>query len=259
MAADLNAAQGDLSTSLIELRGVPNMDAALIGQAESNLAAILALKRQLSTASGSQLSAIRAQIAVAVSSAASTAHQAQQAAASACTGPISMASARQAAHEAVNEFEDAYFKQRKFDPYLHFESDDDEREYRRREAERHQEIEKAQALHTSAGDLRAVELSHDQLVDAGAHGADRSPDFAPLFAKVTAAKHDLQTAIIAQDQQEAAEKRLGAAQTATPAEDAPSIPPEVLAALRAVKSPDADGAGHGLGAKPASADAALTR
>jgi len=250
MAADLGAAQSDLSASLIDLRGSPNADPTLVSQSEQQLAVIMALKGQLSTATGKQLVAISVQVAAAVSTAAGTARQAQQAAASGISsGSGSLGQASQAARAAVNEFEDAYFKDHKFDAYLHFKSEEDEREFHQREAERQAQIEKALALHTPQGDLLAAQLSEAQLRDAGAHGADRSPDFAPLLAKVEASRETLKTTLGENGKKEAASERLNAAQAPSAGNEAADIPADVLASFRKMKAPETDAAGHGLGAK----------
>lgn len=157
----------------------------MISQGDQQLAQLLALKGQLATASPRRIASIVGEIATAVTVAASTARQAQQA--SAVNGQSSsatMASARQAAREALNDFDGAYFKQRKFDAYLSFASEEDEREFREREAQRQREIEAARAEGTPQGDKRALDLSIAQLKDAGAHGADKSPDYTPLLTKL---------------------------------------------------------------------------
>lgn len=246
MSAELAAAQGGLSSSLIELRSAGNADSSLIGQAEQQLALLLSLRSQLATASGKQLPAIGAEIAAVVTAATSTARAAQHAAA-AGSNQMSVGQASQVARAAVADFEDDYFKKRKFDPYLQFKSEEEERAFREREAKRQAEIQKALALHTPEGDLRAAQLSEAQLRDAGAHGADRSPDYAPTLEKLSAATDTLQAAIDAERVNTKAEERLEAASASVAAEDAPEIPASVLAALRKVRTPPQDSAGHGLG------------
>lgn len=163
-------------------------------------------------------------------------------------GATALAAASQAAREAASDFQDAYFKQRKFDPYLTFASEEEERAYRKREEERQKEIEKAMALNTPEGDRRAAQLAKEQLLDAGAHGADRSPDYQPLLDKLTSSNAELAAQIETTKSQEVAS---AVPQKADPL-DAPAvaspIPPELLASLRAagVKVPDQHGTGHGI-------------
>lgn len=250
LAGQLEAGQADLSASIIELRNSPNADAALIAQGDQQLALLLSLRSQLATASPKQLATMGAQIAIAVSVAASTAHQAQQASSSG-GGPAtaSVASASRAAREAVDDFQDAYFKKRKFDAFLQFNSAEDEREFRQREAEHQQEIAKALALHTPQGDLLAAQLAKEQLQDAGAHGAARSPAYAPLMAKIESAEGGLKAALDAKAPKEAASERLALAQSPSAGDEVADIPAEVLASFRKMKAPDQDSAGHGLGTK----------
>ena len=101
-------------------------------------------------------------------------------------GQITLAEASQNARAAVTDFTNDYFRDRKFDAYLTFKSEEDEREFRKREAERQRAIEEASALHTPAGDARALELSRAQLEDAGAHGAHSSDRGRPFQAMVGA-------------------------------------------------------------------------
>jgi hypothetical protein len=248
MAADLGVAQNELSASLIDLRGSTGADPALITQSEQQLALILSLKGQLAAAGPKQLAAISSQIATAISAAASTANQAQQAAAAGISsGGGSMASASQAARETVNEFEDAYFKQHKFDAYLQFKSAEDERAFHEREAQRQAEIERARAQHTPEGDKRALDLSLAQLDDAGAHGADKSPDFEPMRKKM----QDANTALAAQIDQTKGKARSTAQATPDPLdslEPSASVSPDLLAKFKAtgVVVADQTGTGHGI-------------
>lgn len=184
-----------------------------------------------------------------VAGASSTARAAQQV--SSGSSQITPGQASQVVREAVADFEDDYFKKRKFDPYLEFKSEEEERAFRAREAERQAEIQKALALQTPEGDLRAAQLSEAQLRDAGAHGADRSPDYAADLARLSAASSDLKTAITEQDRDADAKSRLDIVQSKQSESDVPNIPPGVLAALRQVRTPDQNAVGHGLGDKAA--------
>jgi hypothetical protein len=209
---------------------------------------LLSLRRQVATAGPAQLAAVSSAVQTALSQAAATARQAQQASADGGGNNTSLASAQRAAREAVNEFEDAYFKQRKFEPYLQFKSEEDERAYREREAQRQTAIESAKAQGTPEGDKRALDLSIDQLRDAGTHGADRSPEYAPLYEKVADAKTTLDAQI------DAAKSKpvTGAVAKPDPLDvpDAPaaSVPPDLLAKFKSagVVVADQSGTGHGV-------------
>lgn len=188
-----------------------------------------------------------------MSQAAATAREAQQASAGGGGNNTSLASAQRAAREAVNEFEDAYFKQRKFEPYLQFKSEADERAYREREAERQAEIERAKAQGTPEGDKRAADLSLDQMRDAGDHGAKCSPDFAPLYKKV----HDADAALTSQLERDKPETRALATAKADPhaGADLPTanVSADLLAKFKAsgVVVADQTGTGHGVNASVA--------
>jgi len=158
-----------------------------------------------------------------------------------------MAAASQAARSAVTSFTKDFYEKKIFDPYLRFASAEDEERYRREEAQRKEEIEKALALHTPAGDLRANTLALEQLKDAGAHGASASPDYAPTLEGLTKTKEELQRAVDTQRSTAKAEERVADAtspQRASPA--APELSPDVLAAFRRVSTADTAQAGHGL-------------
>lgn len=157
-----------------------------------------------------------------------------------------MASARQAAREAVRDFADDYYGKRKFEGYLTFASEEDERAFREREAQRQREIEAARAEGTPAGDKRALDLSLAQLEDAGAYGADKSPDYQPMRTKLLERQADLGAQIEAAKTKEAVE------QTASDPLDGPlpaaSVPPDLLAKFKAtgIVMADQGGTGHGV-------------
>lgn len=172
---------------------------------------------------------------------------------------MSLATASQAARAAVTSFEDDYYKKRKFDAYLHFSSPEDEEEFRRREAERKAEIDKAHALHTPEGDLRAAHLAVDQMRDAGAHGADASPDYRPGLDKIMGAVSDLKSSMAAKPKVEA-KKSESLAATDDPLDAiAPIAPIPIgdIAKLRAAGVTLAEqGEGHGVAANVAQRDTA---
>ena len=248
LAAQVAGAQNELSTSLIGLRSNGNADASLIAQGDAQLGALLALKQRLSTASPATLATIHAEIVAAVTAASNVAQQAQTALAGNSSGSAAnLAAASQAARSAVTSFTEDFYEKKIFDPYLRFSSTEDEQRYRHDEAKRKEEIEKAMALHTSEGDLRANTLALDQLKDAGAHGADQSPDFEPMRRKLQASEAALSAAITSATLP-SRKAEASAKDVADDVRPAVSVPDSVLAALRAtgVKSADPEGEGHGV-------------
>lgn len=77
------------------------------------------------------------------------------------------------------------YERRIFDPYLSFDSAADEAAYRKREAESQRYVAEQLAKNTSEGNLNATGALAGQMLDAHAHGAGDSPDFAPRWQRVT--------------------------------------------------------------------------
>jgi hypothetical protein len=100
--------------------------------------------------------------------------------------------------------------------------------------------------------IRAANLSLEQLKDAGAHGADKSPEYQKRLEKLEATTGaltgKLATAQVTPSSIQAAADPLDAAKPAA------NVPPELVANLRAqgIVVPDQDGAGHGLNVPPTS-------
>jgi len=151
-------------------------------------------------------------------------------------------------HQTVSDFARDFYERRIFDPYLRFASAEDEEAYHRREAERREAIDKALAEGTPEGNLRASKLSLAQLEDAGAHGADRSPDYNRWHDDLRASSTRLSAAM------EGTRPRRAASVARAVSDEKPETPlsPELLASLRGagVTIPDQNGTGHGVAAKP---------
>jgi hypothetical protein len=120
-----------------------------------------------------------AHAAVAEAATASTQAGAQSAAYAAAGANVAAASL-ETRHETETLAHDV-FDQRIFDPYLRFKSQNDEEEYRRREADNKRYIEQQLAKHTPEGDLNAGGGMIGQMLDAHDHGAGASPQFMPKF------------------------------------------------------------------------------
>lgn len=214
------------------------MSQAVLTQGGVKLQQLNSLRDQL-VGGAKDVTALRAEIASAVAdiraytSQVGAATGATQGASSEQAAQIALREASAASRKTVDDFERDFYERRIFDPYLRFASATDEETYRQNEAERRREIEKARAEHTPEGDLRAVNLSIDQLRDAGAHGADRSREFKPHLDALYKSSDALTSAIGASQRT----TRQQVEQGAPAAKDTP----DPLASVGA-KSPDAKGA-----------------
>jgi hypothetical protein len=182
LSAKIAGAQSDIESKLTELRNAlaSAQGGLAVTQAESQLRGLSTLQQRISVATASGLSAIRGEVTATVAATQVLVQQAQAGAASQ-SAQVALTQANEAARSSVKDFMHDYYDQKKFDRYLQFASTEDEQEYRKRETERRREIEKAQAEHTPEGTLRANQLSIDQLKAAGAHGANRSPEYQPML------------------------------------------------------------------------------
>jgi len=172
------------------------------------------------------------------------------------TMTVALQQASAASRTTTAGFMHDYYDRRVFDPYLRFASTGDEEEYRRREDERRRAIEKALAEHTPAGELRAANLAIDQLHDAGAHGATRSPAYKRWEDDLCAKRDRLRSAIAGRTNEKAVQE---ASQAVDAAKPNVAVSPELLAGFRAsgVVVADQNGTGHGITARdPAAARAA---
>lgn len=184
------AAQFSLDAVIAEMErgGVPT-DAA-----RNQLHAITDMQRMVGAASPSALAQMRAEI-VATALAAQTIAQQSQAAANATDRQADLAGVTATTRQTIQNVAHELFEQKKLDPYLQFQSAEDEAEYRKREAERQAYIRAELAKGTPQGALNAAAATRDQLEDARDHGADRSPDFAPMLAATEDAERALRTAM----------------------------------------------------------------
>lgn len=227
------AAQIDIANAIAELARSGADSAALTSQNS----ALQQLQRTVGSANLGSLLALRGEVSATTSSATNLANQAISSAAStaAAQANLSPAERARASIEALNR---DLFENRVLDPYLSFDSPEDEEAYRKREREREAEIKRALAFGTPEGDRRAADLTHDQLRDAGAHGADRSPDFAGMWSQNETARQVLANATPAD-------------QAPTPSVKSPSSEvADIAATLRAAglsrDIPSVEEGGHGL-------------
>lgn len=191
LVSQLASAQLALEAAIADL--VRNgADSAVLATSRSQLTSVITLRQQIGVSSGSTLAHLRSEVAAAATAAAATAQQASGVSGNADRAGGGMTP--QAARQTIETIGHDIFDRKVLDPYLQFSSKEDEEAYRKRERERKAEIDRALALHTPEGDQKAAELTHAQLVDAGAHGADRSPDFAGLVSDNDAALTTLRAA-----------------------------------------------------------------
>ena len=237
-------------------RGGDNSPLAL---AQSQLIALTRLQRRVSEVGAGGLASMCGEVTAMVAATQAVAQpgtaldvQAQKLA------QVSLQQASVAARESVASFARDYYENRIFDRYLKFASVEDEEEYRRREEERKQAIDKALAEHTPRGDLRANQFAIDQLKDAGVHGAARSPEYKARLEQLQRTNRDLTNAVNESRDKSAAKT---AADALDPnAEDPPAgISPDVIAQLRCAKVSAASNSAETCGAAPPPSGAGSTR
>lgn len=175
MLAQIRSAQADLDHLLAQLG---NDGGSVLADGQLRRQLLTNLERSL--ASGASLSggSIRNEIAAAIAVTANLGEQARQSINQ--RGSVDLATAQARTRATVMEIGRDIYERRIFDPYLRFASAEDEEAYRRREEENRRAIADALAENTPQGDLRAARIMDRQLQDAGAHGADASPEFRRL-------------------------------------------------------------------------------
>jgi hypothetical protein len=220
------------------------------------------LQQRIARADAGGLSAIRAEVAASVAATQTLVQQTQMGAASAQSAQVTLRAASEAARGSVTSFMRDYYDDHVFDRYLRFASVQDEEEYRRREEQRHRAIDEAHAEKTPQGDLRALDLSIEQLKDAGEHGARRSSKYQPLLDRMESSRQQLATQMAAAGQSQS-HGAATADNLSPPVRSGPSdgkssdatpqapLPPDVLARLRAAQVTVADQSqeGHGVTAR----------
>lgn len=248
MLGQIVGAQFELERAIAEL----TRSGASAGLAQGQLQALAKLQRQIGDAGGPALASLRAEIATTVSESRAIIQQGANAARGAEAAEIeTLATASAAARATAQSFMHDFYERKIFDPYLRFSSVEDEAEYRKREGAYRKAIDAELAKNTPEGDLAATKLARSQLADAGAHGADASPEFADRMASLDGGIDRLGSAIKSSRTERpltvgtnTVEKK---AATSTPQTVAPLA--DVLATLQAAGISgiaQADQAGHGL-------------
>lgn len=188
----LAAAQLNLEAAIAELA----RNHAPADVARAQLEALGDLQRQIASAGPAALAGLRGEIAAATAASQAVVQQGR-AATSAETAEAALAAASARTRATVQRVAGDLFERRIFDPYLQFASAEDEETYRRREAERRAEIERELARGTPEGNLNASAATVGQVLDAGAHGADRSTDYRPTLGSAVDAYRDQRDSMIA--------------------------------------------------------------
>ncbi len=252
----IEMASAALQTQLDELRqhDTNHLHQDTLDQGGAKLLRLSDLRRQLA-GGAKDVTALRASIMSAVADSRAYTSEVRNSATAAQgantqTMTVALQQASASARTATAGFMHDYYDRRIFDPYLRFASVEDEEEYRRREEQWKQAIEKAQAEHTPEGDLRADRLAIEQLKDAGAHGAERSPDYKPKLKALTQKADALESVLHrnADGRETDARVQANAQQSAAPA----TVAPDVIAALQkaGVVTADPNADGHGVGNRP---------
>ncbi len=173
------------------------------------------------------------------------------------TAQVALQRASEAARLTTRNFVHAFYDEHEFDKYLRFASAEDEQDYRKREEERKQAIQKALDEHTPEGTLRALQIAREQMRDAGKHGATASPEFEPTMKSLDDAEAKLKKQV---DVAKGTDKQTSqVVSEASPKDAGPlegALSPEVMARLRATKIAVADQSkeGHGITAATPSSD-----
>jgi len=183
LLAQIATAQFDLDRAIGELTRAGENP----GPLKEQLQTLAQMHRLAGSASPASLAAMQSLVVAAIDKSEALTDQART------SGAASSAQSSQltAAHQAIADVSRDFYDRKLLDPYLKFSSAEDEEEYRKREKRNHDEMERELAKGTPEGTARAAEIMRTQLLDAKAHGADASPDFAPMLQRVEDAKAGL--------------------------------------------------------------------
>ncbi|MDH4745885.1 hypothetical protein OMP43_17810 [Sphingomonas sp. CBMAI 2297] len=183
MLGQLVAAQFDLENLIASLGGA---GAAL---ADNQLQQLMQLQRRIGSADPAALASLRGEVTGMLAQAQQVAQQARAAASGAETADaIALATASaDARSQVVATMQDMH----RFDPYLQFDSAEEEAAYRKREAERRAYIDDELHKGTPEGNLNASAGALGQMADAKAHGAGNSPEFQQRWDALAASTEKL--------------------------------------------------------------------
>jgi hypothetical protein len=164
---------------------------------DGQLGRIATLMQSVGTASNAQLAAMSGTVAAAIgqSEAIAADARAQSAQAESAASSQRLSDARREAQQTIAALDDDLYKRKIFDRYLEFKSDEDKRAYREREEENRRALAAARAKGTAEGDLEALAIERRQMLDAGAHGADRSPEWQKRMEQMDEVRGNLRAAM----------------------------------------------------------------
>jgi len=170
---------------------------ASTSQVDGQLGRIATLMQSVGTASNAQLAAMSGAVAAAIgqSEAIAADARAQSAQAESAASSQRLSDARREAQQTIAALDDDLYKRKIFDRYLEFKSDEDKRAYREREEENRHALAAARAKGTVEGDLEALAIERRQMLDAGAHGADRSPEWRKRMEQIHKVDGNLRAAM----------------------------------------------------------------
>lgn len=180
----LAAASFELEARLAEISRAAGA-ASGEGEAKAQLAQLTALSRSVGAASASSLATLRTEITANLAAASNITQQIRtETASSQAVQAAEFAAINENTRSTVESLNADLYERRIFDPYLKFASPEDEADYRKREAETQRYIAGELAKKTPEGNLNAGGAVAGQMLDAEAHGAGESPDFAPRWAEL---------------------------------------------------------------------------
>lgn len=191
LLGQLVAAQFSLDAVIAELE----RSGAPVDAARNQLQALTDTLRMVGAASPAALAQMRAEIVATVGAANMVAQQSRNAA-SRDTPDDLLAATSANTRAAVQRISADLFERKIFDRDLLFASEEDERAYRQREAEREARVREELAKGTPEGNLNAAAGTIGQMVDAGAHGADRNPQFQQQFDELIGSTQRLRDQMI---------------------------------------------------------------
>lgn len=253
LLAQIRSARADLDQLIAQLG---NDAGAVLADGQSQRQLLASLERNLTTGSTTSAGSIRNEIAAAIAVAANLGEQARQSISQ--RGSLDLATAQARTRATVLEIGRDIYERRIFDPYLRFTSAADEEAYRRREEENRRAIADALAENSPEGDLRAARITDRQLQDAGAHGADASPEFRRLVDRNSENMNRLETAL-GQGQSAQADER-SATQGPASEQAAPATNEQLASVLATFRAAGIGGgipaqhSGHGLSVDATSPD-----
>lgn len=229
-------------------------DSAALVAAQSQLSRLGGLQQRIDHLPNGALAAIRAEVMASVAASQTLAQQTRTSVASAQAAEVALHAASAEAHRVTGDFVRDFYERKIFDKYLDFASPEDAQAYREREEARRKAIEEARALGTPEGELHALRLTKEQLLDAGRYGAAQSPDYQPMLDRIDGALRPLEQAVGAQP------VRRQEAEAAFDSTEAALVSPDIIAVFRANGAGVADQTqtGHGVTLNTAR-DASSTR